>query len=157
MVVILSFDNRMILCYDNCGSEKQMGTRALSHREHDILEFVAKGCSNKEIGDALSISCQTVKNHVTSLMMKLDVRNRTELAITAHKLALVKEEVEAKEETQGGEETAISCFFTGGECQYVNCPLWSKRYETCLWRVVLDEAAKYMLTHREHKTHANQW
>ena len=70
-----------------------MVAHALNHREHDVLEFVAKGCSNKEIGDALSLSYQTVKNHVTSLMVKLDVRNRTELAITAYRLALVREEM----------------------------------------------------------------
>jgi DNA-binding NarL/FixJ family response regulator len=53
----------------------------LSEREFDILEFVAEGLSNKEIAQKLYLSDGTVRNYVTSLLEKLGLRDRTQLAI----------------------------------------------------------------------------
>lgn len=53
----------------------------ISNREFEILELVATGLSNKEIASQLSISEGTVKNHLYRIMRKLDVGNRTEIAI----------------------------------------------------------------------------
>ncbi|HEY6357368.1 MAG TPA: helix-turn-helix transcriptional regulator, partial [Vicinamibacterales bacterium] len=50
----------------------------LTPREHDVLELVAEGLSNKAIGARLGISDQTVKFHVASICGKLGVANRTE-------------------------------------------------------------------------------
>jgi two-component system response regulator DegU len=55
----------------------------LSPRERDILKSVVQGKSNKEISLHLHISQQTVKNHMTSILNKLDVRDRTQAVITA--------------------------------------------------------------------------
>jgi DNA-binding NarL/FixJ family response regulator len=55
----------------------------LSPREMEILQFVTKGKSNKEIAQSLGISHQTVKNHMTSILKKLDVRDRTQAAVYA--------------------------------------------------------------------------
>jgi DNA-binding NarL/FixJ family response regulator len=55
----------------------------LSPREMEILEFVTQGKSNKEIAQSLGISHQTVKNHMTSILKKLDVRDRTQAAVYA--------------------------------------------------------------------------
>lgn len=55
----------------------------LSPREMEILEFVIRGKSNKEIAQMLGISHQTVKNHMTSILKKLDVRDRTQAAVYA--------------------------------------------------------------------------
>jgi DNA-binding NarL/FixJ family response regulator len=55
----------------------------LSPREMEILELVAQGSSNKEIAFLLSISQQTVKNHMTAILRKLQVEDRTQAAITA--------------------------------------------------------------------------
>lgn len=52
----------------------------LTPREADIAELVAKGRSNAEIAKALELSLFTVKNHVSSILMKLHVRSRTEAA-----------------------------------------------------------------------------
>jgi two-component system, NarL family, response regulator LiaR len=52
----------------------------LTPREADIAELVAKGRSNAEIAKALELSLFTVKNHVSSILMKLQVRSRTEAA-----------------------------------------------------------------------------
>lgn len=55
----------------------------LSPREREILEFVAKGLTNKEIGAALNISQFTVRNHINHLTSKLEVSDRTEAAFVA--------------------------------------------------------------------------
>ncbi|MFA6807530.1 MAG: response regulator transcription factor [Eubacteriales bacterium] len=62
----------------------------LSHREMEILEYVAKGSSNKEIGLALFISEKTVKNHLSNIFRKLEVEDRTQAALKAVKMKLVK-------------------------------------------------------------------
>jgi DNA-binding NarL/FixJ family response regulator len=55
----------------------------LSPREMEILQFVTHGLSNKEIASRLGISQQTVKNHMTSILKKLNVEDRTQAAVTA--------------------------------------------------------------------------
>ncbi len=55
----------------------------LSPREMEILQFVTHGLSNKEIATKLGISQQTVKNHMTSILKKLNVEDRTQAAVTA--------------------------------------------------------------------------
>ena len=55
----------------------------LSHREESILKLVAQGLSNKEVGDKLSIQEKTVKHYMTSILQKLQVRNRVEAAMLA--------------------------------------------------------------------------
>ncbi len=55
----------------------------LSPREMEILKLVTKGLSNKEIAYHLGISHQTVKNHMTSILRKLDVGDRTQAAVYA--------------------------------------------------------------------------
>lgn len=56
----------------------------LTDREEDVLAAVARGLGNDEIGRELHISLSTVKTHLASLMAKVGVRNRVELAIWAH-------------------------------------------------------------------------
>ncbi len=55
----------------------------LSPREMEILNFITKGYSNKEVAYRLGISRQTVKNHMTSILRKLDVNDRTQAAVYA--------------------------------------------------------------------------
>lgn len=55
----------------------------LSPREMEILQYVTRGMSNKEIAARLGISHQTVKNHMTSILHKLDVEDRTQAAVYA--------------------------------------------------------------------------
>lgn len=61
----------------------------LSERELEILIYVVKGASNREIGQALFISEKTVKNHLSSIFRKLEVEDRTQAALKAIKLKLV--------------------------------------------------------------------
>lgn len=55
----------------------------LTDRELEILRKVSDGMTNAEIGFALGISAQTVKNHVTSILRKLAVNDRTQAVVTA--------------------------------------------------------------------------
>ncbi|HEX6290493.1 MAG TPA: response regulator transcription factor [Herpetosiphonaceae bacterium] len=55
----------------------------LSDREIEVLEKIAAGSSNKEIADNLGISTQTVKNHISSILRKLSLNDRTQAVIYA--------------------------------------------------------------------------
>lgn len=61
----------------------------LSDRELEILQRVAAGASNKEIGNELFIAEGTVKNHVTNILGKLGVRDRTQAALRARELGII--------------------------------------------------------------------
>jgi two-component system response regulator DegU len=62
----------------------------LTPREIEILEFIAKGYLNKQIAAELGISEQTIKNHVTSILRKLNANARTEAVVVAIKQGLIK-------------------------------------------------------------------
>jgi DNA-binding NarL/FixJ family response regulator len=61
----------------------------LTVREREVLELLARGRSNKEIGAQLHISDETVKSHLKTLFAKLNVRDRTEAAISAVRHGIV--------------------------------------------------------------------
>ena len=61
----------------------------LTEREGEILSLIAQGASNKEIASQLYIAEGTVKNHVTSILGKLGVRDRTQAALKARELGLM--------------------------------------------------------------------
>ena len=56
----------------------------LTPREKEVLHLIAKGANNKEIAKTLFIAERTVKNHVTSILTRLNLRDRTQAAIFAH-------------------------------------------------------------------------
>ena len=60
----------------------------LSPREREIVALLGTGASNKEIADRLCLAEGTVKNHVTNILTKLDVRDRTQAALRARQLGL---------------------------------------------------------------------
>lgn len=66
------------------------GAEALSSREMEVLELMAKGLSNKEIGRELWIGETTVKTHVSHIFRKLGQSDRTQAVLTAVKMGLVK-------------------------------------------------------------------
>lgn len=55
----------------------------LTERERAILALLARGSTNQEISDDLAISVGTVKNHISNILSKLDVRDRTQAALWA--------------------------------------------------------------------------
>lgn len=79
------------------GGEKKKETQEeaweeLTPRELDVLRCVASGMANKQIALQLSISTTTVRTHVSSMMRKLNLENRTQLAIFARENDLDKTE-----------------------------------------------------------------
>lgn len=61
----------------------------LTDRERDVLDLIARGHTNAEIGATLFVGTETVKTHVGSLLAKSGARDRTALAIAAHEFGLV--------------------------------------------------------------------
>lgn len=61
----------------------------LTPRETEILSYMAQGYFNKQIAAKLSISEQTIKNHITSILRKLDANARTEAVVTALKRGII--------------------------------------------------------------------
>lgn len=61
----------------------------LSERETDILRLIVSGASNREIAESLFITEGTVKNHITHILGKMGVRDRTQAAIKGKELRLI--------------------------------------------------------------------
>ena len=61
----------------------------LSRRDLEILYYISKGMSNKEIGDQMFLSEKTIKNNITRIFRIIDVRDRVQATIYAieHKIA----------------------------------------------------------------------
>ena len=60
----------------------------ITTREYEVLDHLARGASNAEIAERLFLSVSTVKTHVSSLLVKLDVKNRTQAAEKSKRLRL---------------------------------------------------------------------
>lgn len=73
----------------------------LSDREIEVLERIAAGGSNKEIADSLGISTQTVKNHISSILRKLSLNDRTQAVLFALRRGWIETPTDIK---QGGGE-----------------------------------------------------
>lgn len=66
----------------------------LSPREHEVLRWIARGLSNKEIAAATALTEQTVKSYVREILSKLDVSDRTQAALLAVRYGVVSNEDE---------------------------------------------------------------
>jgi two-component system response regulator DegU len=74
----------------------------LSEREIEVLERIAAGGSNRDIAEALGISTQTVKNHISSILRKLSLNDRTQAVL----FALRRGWIDTPEQIKGGGPTA---------------------------------------------------
>lgn len=91
-------------------SSEELGAQLfapLTSREIEILDCIARGMSNKEIANQLSISGQTVKNHITSILSKLQVNDRTMAVI----FAIQKGWINMGQETRDGEHASALTTF----------------------------------------------
>jgi two-component system NarL family response regulator len=69
---------------------QRMARPSLTQRELDVLQQLAQGRSNKDIGRRLAISEGTAKTHVKAILTKLDAISRTEAVAVAHKRGLIR-------------------------------------------------------------------
>ncbi|WP_019508730.1 response regulator transcription factor [Pleurocapsa sp. PCC 7319] len=60
----------------------------ISPREREVLNLIAQGANNREIAEKLYISEKTVKNHVTSILSKLNLRDRTQVAVFVNQIEM---------------------------------------------------------------------
>jgi DNA-binding NarL/FixJ family response regulator len=70
-------------------SETAPSGPALSPREHQVLELVATGATNREIAERLHLSPHTVKEHTSALYRKLEARNRADAVLRAQRLGII--------------------------------------------------------------------
>ena len=70
--------------------EEALPHHELTEREMEVMKLIAKGRSNQEVADELFIGIKTVKFHVTNILGKLGVEDRTQAAIYAHKNGLAE-------------------------------------------------------------------
>jgi len=62
----------------------------ISHREVEVLQLIADGCSTPDVAEKLYISQKTVKNHLASIYQKLDARDRTHAVVQAVRLGIIQ-------------------------------------------------------------------
>ncbi|HEY8338238.1 MAG TPA: response regulator transcription factor [Egibacteraceae bacterium] len=74
---------------DEVAERARAALAPLSDRERDVVRALAQGKSNSEIGAELFLSVATVKAHVSAILAKLDLTNRTQVALLAHDAGLV--------------------------------------------------------------------
>lgn len=72
-------------------------TAPITHRETEILNYVAGGNSNKQIAHILEISEQTIKNHVSSILRKLSANDRAHAVVLAIRQGWISAEEEPRE------------------------------------------------------------
>lgn len=66
-------------------TEVKLPYHLLTAREAEVLQLLADGCSNKALGEALDISIKTVKNHVSTILRKMGLKDRTQVVVQALK------------------------------------------------------------------------
>jgi DNA-binding NarL/FixJ family response regulator len=91
---VLAEFSRMASAGDNrtpakTGAPSESLAAPLTDREREVLQALARGLSNREIADELVITEGTVKNHVSNLIEKLGVRDRTQAVLRGQELGLI--------------------------------------------------------------------
>jgi DNA-binding NarL/FixJ family response regulator len=91
-MVVSSTESRIqaeIDCGDLWAMEFGFNPSSLTHREMEILWHIARGYLNKQIARNIGLSEQTIKNHVSRILRKLDSSNRTEAVLKATRWGII--------------------------------------------------------------------
>ena len=80
-VAVKVIDKFSQLAKDNADKHIDPKVQQLTEREIEICRLIAEGKNNQEISEELFLSQGTIKNHITKVLLKLDLRDRTQLAI----------------------------------------------------------------------------
>ena len=78
-------DGEMVVnvCREMAGFEKSQILSDLSERETEVLEALCQGMSNKEIAEVMFVTTETVKSHVSTIISKFGVKDRTQVVIAS--------------------------------------------------------------------------
>jgi DNA-binding CsgD family transcriptional regulator len=71
----------------------------LTPRETEVVDYIALGCLNKQIAEKLGISEQTIKNHISSILRKLDANDRTQAVVMSIRYGWISPQVEESSES----------------------------------------------------------
>ena len=85
--------NILLLLYVKLHNREENIVENLTNRETEILKLVTRGFSNEEIAQNLFISKHTVKMHISIILQKLEVRNRSEAAYLVGKAHLFEDNI----------------------------------------------------------------
>jgi len=70
--------------------DEQLNKLGISKREYEVLQLMAQGMSNQEIADKSFVSINTVKTHVSNILLKLDAKRRTQAVTNARAMKLIE-------------------------------------------------------------------
>ena len=79
-----------VLEHHETSHQGELPTVRLTSREHEVLQFLAQGQTNREIASKLTVSVSTIKTHVEHILAKLGVSDRTRAAVRATELGLLQ-------------------------------------------------------------------
>jgi len=84
--------SRLVIDSDgvHLGHEAKGRAASLTHREMEVLRYIARGMSKKEIAKTMHLSVKTVENHSASIMSRLDIHDRVELTRFAIREGLIE-------------------------------------------------------------------
>ena len=86
-MISLSIRNRVVASLSRAHPEPDHALPALTLRESQVLQLIADGLTNRQIGERLSLAEKTVKNYVSGLLAKLGMERRTQAAVYGSRLA----------------------------------------------------------------------
>jgi len=70
--------------------DEQLNKLGISKREYEVLQLMAQGMSNQEIADKSFVSVNTIKTHVSNILLKLDAKRRTQAVTNARAMKLIE-------------------------------------------------------------------
>jgi DNA-binding NarL/FixJ family response regulator len=86
-MISLSIRNRVVASLSRAHPDPYDARPSLTLRESQVLQLIADGLTNRQIGERLSLAEKTVKNYVSGLLAKLGMERRTQAAVYGSRLA----------------------------------------------------------------------